>query len=93
MPKFMIERHIPGAGKMSREQLREVAAKSNAIVAGLGVPYTWHESFVAGDTIYCVHEADSAEIIYRHAREGGCPADKVTKVDAEFGPATAKAAG
>lgn len=89
MPKFVIERNIPGAGAMTPQQLQEIAAKSNAVVAGLGEPYMWHTSYVAGDKIYCVHEADSAETVYRHAKEGGFPADKVTMVDAIIGPAMA----
>ncbi|WP_411287950.1 DUF4242 domain-containing protein [Phenylobacterium sp.] len=89
MPKFVIERNIPGASNLSRNELRDIAAKSNAVVAGLGVPYNWETSFVAGDKIYCIHEAPDAETIYRHAREGGFPADAVTEISAEIGPATA----
>ena len=89
MPRFVIERNIPGASKLSGAQLQEISAKSNAVVAGLGEPYTWDMSYVAGDTIYCIHEAESAEAVYRHAREGGFPADKVTEVVAVIGPQTA----
>ena len=90
MPKFMIERNIAGASTLSAEELCDISAKSNAVVAGLGEPYTWCTSYVAGDKIYCVHEAESAEAIYRHAREGGFPADTVTEVAAIIGPETAK---
>lgn len=89
MPTFVIEREIPGADKLSGAQLRDIAAKSNATVAGLGAPYTWITSYVAGDKIYCVHEAESAEVVLRHAREGGFPANKVTEVAATIGPSTA----
>jgi hypothetical protein len=89
MPKFIIERNIPGANTLSARELQEISAKSNAVVAGLGEPYTWVTSYVAGDKIYCVHEAKSAEAIYKHAREGGFPADSVTEVSAVIGPATA----
>ena len=89
MPKFVIERTIPGASKLSPQQLREIAAKSNAVVAGLGEPYTWDMSYVAGDKFYCVHDAESAEAVYRHAKEGGFPADSVTEVAAIIGPKTA----
>jgi hypothetical protein len=89
MPKFIIERNIPGANTLSAEELREIAAKSNAVVAGLGEPYTWVASYVAGDKLDCVHEANSAEAIYKHAREGGFPIDNVTEVAAIIGPATA----
>ena len=88
MPKFVIERNIPGASTLSTKDLQDIAAKSNAVVAGLGVPYAWDTSYVAGDKIYCVHEAADAETIYRHAREGGFPADKVTEITAIIGPQT-----
>ncbi|MBK8159954.1 MAG: DUF4242 domain-containing protein [Rhodospirillaceae bacterium] len=91
MPKFLIERNIPGASMLTRDELRDISAKSNAVAAGLGEPYTWHTSYVAGDMVYCVHEAKSADVIYRHAKEGGFPADKVTKIEAEIGPKTAAA--
>ena len=90
MPTYVVERDIPGADKLSADELKEISAKSNKIVAGLGVPYTWITSYVAGDKIYCVHEAPSADTIRRHAREGGFPADKVTEVAAIIGPSTAK---
>jgi hypothetical protein len=91
VPKYLIERNIPGASKLSAEDLRGISAKSNEVVAGLGVPYNWVTSYVAGDKVYCVHEADSAEIIYRHASEGGFPADLVSEVVSEIGPSTATA--
>jgi hypothetical protein len=89
MPTFVIERDIPGADKLTAEELRNISAKSNEVVAGLGVPYKWITSYVAGDKIYCVHEAPSAEIVLKHAREGGFPANKVTEVAAFIGPSTA----
>lgn len=90
MPKFIIERNIPGADTLSPEELRDIAAKSNEVVAGLGEPYTWITSYVAGDKIYCVHEARSAEAIRRHSREGGFPADSVVEVAAVIDPTTAE---
>ena len=89
MPKYLIERNIPGASKLTPEDLKGIAAKSNAVVDGLGVPYTWHQSYVAGDKVYCVHEAPDAATIYRHAKEGGFPADLVTEISATIGPQTA----
>ena len=88
MQKFIIERHVPGAGDLTAEKLREIATTSNAAVASLRVPYHWHESFAAGDTIY---SAELADVIYEHARRGGFPADKVTAVGGTFGPETASA--
>ena len=90
MPTFVIERNIPGADKLTRDELKGISAKSCDVVAGLGVPYTWVTSYVAGDKIYCIHEAESADVIRRHAREGGFPADLVTEVSAIIGPATAR---
>ena len=90
MPTFVIERNIPGADKLTRDELKGISAKSCDVVAGLGVPYTWVTSYVAGDKIYCIHEADSADVIRRHAREGGFPADLVTEVSAIIGPETAR---
>lgn len=88
MPKFIIERNIPGANTLTAIELRDISIKSNEVVAGLGEPYNWCTSYVAGDKIYCVHEAESAEAIYRHATEGGFPADVVTEVAAIIGPQT-----
>ena len=86
MPKFIIERNIPGASDLTAEQLRDITARSCAAVAGLGEAYIWHLSYVAGDKFYCVHEAESAGAVYRHAEKGGFPADKVTKVETIIGP-------
>ncbi len=89
MQRFIIEREIPGAADLTPQQLAEVAKTSNAAVASLGVPYNWINSYVAGDKVYCVHEAEDAEVIREHARRGGFPANKVTVVANEFGPHTA----
>lgn len=89
MPTFIIEREVPGADKLSKDELCAISAKSNEVVAGLGVPYTWITSYVAGDKIYCVHEAPSAEVIRQHAELGGFPANKITEVAAVIGPQTA----
>jgi hypothetical protein len=93
MRRFIIEREVPGAGNLTPEDLAGIAATSNEAAASLGVPYTWVNSFVAGDKIYCVHEAEDAEVIREHARRGGFPADLVTEVANEFGPHSAAAAG
>ena len=89
MTRFVIEREIPGAENLTHDQLAEIAQTSNEAVASLGVPYTWVTSYVAGDKIYCVHEADDAETIREHARRGGFPANLVRAVANEFGPHTA----
>ena len=90
MKRFLIEREIPGASELTQEQLAEISKTSNAAVASLGVPYNWVTSYVAGDKIVCVHEAEDAEVILEHARRGGFPADTVTVVANEFGPQTAE---
>ena len=89
MPTFIIEREIPGADKLTAAELKDISAKSNEVVAGLGVPYKWVTSYVAGDKIYCVHEAPSADVIRKHAERGGFPANKVTLVASVIGPNTA----
>jgi hypothetical protein len=89
MRRYIIEREVPGAGNLSQEELANIAQISNEAVASLGVPYTWVNSFVAGDKIYCVHEAEDDETILEHARRGGFPANLVTEVASEFGPHTA----
>lgn len=90
MKRFIIEREIPGASELTEAQLVEIAKTSNAAVESLGVPYTWVNSYVAGDKVYCVHEAGDAETIVEHARRGGFPADTVSEVVNEFGPHTAE---
>jgi hypothetical protein len=90
MQRFVIERKIEGASDLSHEQLAEIARTSNEAVASLGVPYTWVNSYVAGDKIYCVHETEDAETVREHARRGGFPANLVSVVANEFGPQTAE---
>ena len=90
MTRFIIERDIEGASKLTPEQLAKIAQTSNKAVASLGVPYTWVNSYVAGDKIYCVHEAEDEETVREHASRGGFPADVVAEVANEFGPQTAE---
>ncbi|WP_067829706.1 DUF4242 domain-containing protein [Nocardia inohanensis] len=89
MKRFLIERQITGAAELTPAELAAISEKSNAAMASLGVPYRWITSYVAGDKIYCLHEADDEEAIREHARRGGFPADLVTVVADEFGPHTA----
>ncbi len=93
MQRFIIEREIAGAANLSQDELTAIAEKSNEVVESLGVPYTWVNSYVAGDKIYCVHEAEDAEAILEHARRGGFPANTVSPVANEFGPQTAGSTG
>lgn len=89
MTTFLIERNIPGASDLTADQLRDIASASNAVVAGLGVPYTWQHTYVAGDKLYCVHDTDDIETIREHASRGNFPADVVVEVAAIIGPKTA----
>ena len=91
MRTFIIERDIPGADKLTAMELRDISEKSNEVVANLGRPYKWITSYVAGDKIYCVHQADSSDVICLHAERGGFPANKVAEVVATIGPETANA--
>ena len=86
MKRYIIEREIPGASELTEAELAGITAKSNDVVASLDVPYRWITSYVAGDKIYCIHEADDEDAIREHARRGGFPADAVTVVSGEFGP-------
>jgi hypothetical protein len=92
MKRFIIERDIPGAAELTQDQLADIARKSNATIDSLGVPYRWITSYVAGDKVYCVHEADDEATVREHARRGGFPATKVTEVANEIGPETARSA-
>lgn len=89
MKRFIIEREVPGASELSPQQLADISRTSNGAVDSLGVPYVWVNSYVAGDKIYCVHEAEDDQTIREHARRGGFPADLVAEVTGEFGPHTA----
>lgn len=90
MQQFIVERNIDGASTLSAQELADIAAKSNEVIDDRGVPYRWVTSYVAGDKIYCVHEAADAESIREHAQCGGFPADLVTPVAAVIGPDTAR---
>jgi len=84
MPTYLIEREIPGASRLTDEELRGITQKSNDVVDGMDRPYTWRHSYVAGDKIYCVHKAQSADDVLEHARCGGFPANLVSEVAAAF---------
>ena len=91
MPKYVIERNLPGAGRLSPAELQQIAAKSNGVLRELGPDIQWVHSYVTADTIYCVYRAASAELVREHARRGGFPANTVSVVADEFGPGTAQA--
>ena len=88
--KFIIERDIPGAGSLEREQLRGAAAKSNGVLRELGPDIQWVESFVAADKTFCVYLAKDEAIIKKHAEISGFPATKITEVRKMIDPTTEK---
>jgi ERCC4-type nuclease len=90
--RFIIERDIPGASKMSAEQLRDAARTSNKVLHDLGPDIQWVQSYVAGDKIYCVYNAPSESIIREHAQRSGFPANRITPVAAVIDPTTASGA-
>jgi Protein of unknown function (DUF4242) len=90
MPKFIIERQIPGAGKLSAENLRAISQKSREVLCTLGSDIQWIHSYVAGDKIYCIYLAANEELIREHAKLGGFPANSITEVSSIIDPFTAE---
>jgi cell division inhibitor SulA len=93
MPKFVIERDFPGAGKLSAAELQGVSQKSCAVLQNLGPQIQWVQSYVTDDKIYCVYIAPSEEMIREHARQGGFPANKISQVRAVIDPTSADHSG
>ncbi len=91
MPKFVIERDIPGVGSSTSEALQSVSQTSCSVLRDLGPQIQWVESYVTDDKIYCVYIAPDAEIVREHATRGGFPANKVSEVRAIIDPTTAEA--
>lgn len=90
MPKYVIEREIPGAGKLSPEELKAVAQDSCNVLDKMGSQIQWINSFVTADKIYCVYIAPNEDMVREHARQGGFPANTVSKVFAVIDPTTAE---
>lgn len=90
MPKYVIEREIPNAGKFSKEELQGISQKSCDVLQKLGPQIQWLESFVTPDKIYCVYIAPNEEMIREHARMGGFPANRISEVAQIIGPTTAE---
>lgn len=90
MPKYVIEREIPGAGNLSKQDLIAISQKSCSVLGQLGPKIQWVESFVTADKIYCVYIAPNEEIIREHASQGGFPANKVSEVKVIIDPTTAE---
>ena len=90
MPKFVIEREVPGAGNLTDEQLREISQKSVNVLRGLGPEIQWLHSYVTGDKVYCVYIAPDEKIIREHARQVGLPANRVSAVRRLLDPSSAE---
>lgn len=88
MPKYVIERHIPGAGKFSAEELKAISCTSLAVLKKMGPTIQWVQSFVTGDTIYCIYVAPDEATVREHARQGGFPANRVSEVATVIDPTT-----
>jgi hypothetical protein len=91
MPKFIIERDVPGAGRLSADELHAISGKSCAVLHDLGPRIQWLESYVTDDKLYCVYIAPDAALIREHARLGGFPATRVSEVRTTIDPTTAEA--
>jgi hypothetical protein len=88
MPKYIIERDLPGAGQLSPEQLQGISRTSCGVVRDLNTDYHWITSYVTGDKIYCVHVAPSEEVVREHARLGGFPANRISEIKTQIDPST-----
>ena len=90
MPKYVIEREIPGVGELTPDQLQAISQKSCAVLSNLGPQIQWVESYVVDDRIYCVYIAPNEELIREHARQGGFPANRISEVRSIINPTTAE---
>ncbi len=90
MPKYVIERDIPGAGKRSPRELQAISQKSCGVLGMLGTQIQWVQSYVTDDKIYCVSIAPNAEMVREHARQGGFPANRASEVRTVIDPTTAE---
>ncbi len=91
MPKYVIEREIPGAGKLTADELRGISQKSCAVLTEMGPTIQWVHSYVTDNKIYCVYIAPNEQMIREHARQGGFPANRVSRIDAVIDPTTSEA--
>ena len=90
MPKYVIEREIPGAGKLSAAELKAISQKSCGVLQKLGPQIQWEHSYVTDDKIYCVYNAPNEEMVREHASQGGFPANRITQVRSIIDPTTAE---
>jgi hypothetical protein len=90
MPKYLIERDIPGAGKLSSQELQTISQKSCGVLSKLGPQIQWVHSYVTNDKIFCVYIAPNAEMVREHARQGGFPANRISEITTVIDPTTAE---
>lgn len=90
MPKYVIEREVPGAGQLSGEQMKALSQTSCGVLRQMGPEIQWVHSYVTADKIYCIYNAPDEETIRRHAQQGGFPASQVSRVYAVIDPTTAE---
>ena len=90
MPKYLIERELPGAGKLTPDQLRVISQKSCGVLSNLGPQIQWIHSYVTGDKIYCVYRAPNEAVIREHAQQGGFPANRISQITSVIDPTTAE---
>lgn len=88
MPKFLIERELPGAGSLSPAELHDLSSQSNKVIAQLGPEIRWLESYVTDDKLYCVYVAPDEDVIFEHARCGGFPVSHIARVATVIDPST-----
>lgn len=90
MPKFVIEREIPGAGDLTADDFQAISQKSCGVLQGMGPQIQWVESYVTADKIYCIYIAPNSEMVLEHAKQGGFPANSVAEVKTVISPVTAE---
>jgi predicted Rdx family selenoprotein len=90
MPKYVIERELPGAGQLSQSELQGVAQTSCNVLRRMGPEIQWIQSYVTGDKIFCIYIAPNEEMIREHAKQGGFPANRVSEIKSVIDPTTAE---
>ena len=90
MPKYVIERELPGAGKMSAKELQDISKMSNKVIQEMGSDIQWNQSYVTGDKIYCEYIAANENMVREHAKKGGFPADRISEVISMIDPTSAE---
>lgn len=90
MPKYLIERELPGAGRLSAQELQAISQKSCSVLKDLGPQIQWIQSYVTDDKIYCVYIAPDAEMVRQHAEQGGFPANRIAQIGVVIDPTTAE---